>query len=92
MNMKHFEGEYAVEQANELYPIYRELNDTERIGRTNAQFGYSQGYSDCLDRTNAKGLLEALEQLLASYKLYVKNYEKSEFVINAETAIKKATT
>lgn len=37
-------------------------------------------------------LLEALTDLLASYKMNVKKPNESEFVINAELAIKKATT
>jgi iron uptake system EfeUOB component EfeO/EfeM len=77
MNTKHFE------EANfEDSPYY-----------TNEEsHAWASGYDKALENTNAKGILEALEQLLASYKLYVKNPEKSEFVTNAETAIKKATT
>ena len=39
----------------------------------------------------APELLETLTELLESYKLYVKNPSQSEFVINAENIINKAT-
>ena len=40
---------------------------------------------------NHDRLLQTLTDLLASYKLYVKKPDESEFVINAEAAIKEAT-
>lgn len=40
-----------------------------------------------LKKENAK-LRKALSELLASYKLYVKNADESEFVINAVEAMK----
>ena len=39
----------------------------------------------------APELLETLTELLESYKMYVKNPSQSEFVINAENIINKAT-
>ena len=40
----------------------------------------------------APDLLQALTEMLESYKMYVKKPNESEYVINAEAAIKKATT
>jgi len=44
---------------------------------------------EILQQQNAE-LLEALKWLLASYKMCVKKAEQSEYVINAEKAIKNA--
>jgi hypothetical protein len=38
----------------------------------------------------APELLQALKDMVASYKMYVKKHDQNEFIINAENAIQKA--
>lgn len=62
-----------------------------RDGKNNEQMNIESDANAALISA-APDLLEALTELLESYKMYVRNPGQSEYVINAEAAITKATS
>lgn len=95
MKTTHTKGEWKV---NRLLPNLIEDESRKVIARAlREEQGFeNQDWDE--NEANAKliasapELLEALTEMLESYKMHVKKPNESEYVIKAEAAIKKATT
>ena len=80
----------SIHTGNELCPIaFLNYQNLRGLNNRDEQEANAARIVKCVN--NHDRLLQALTDLLASYKLYVKKPDESEFVINAEAAIKEAT-